>query len=166
MTYLEVLGRSALIPLSFHKTSPTIYHAQLCHPPIYPLDLGHLLSLFMFLNSNTDNMSQNAKIFSLPFWTLREWWASGCSTQPILASADYELERDPDLWSALQHCSSRLLLCCLPLVLDGHLLHLFKIHLTSFWGWYPYIWENAANNLIIVTIQNNLFNKRLLNKTG
>lgn len=94
MTYLEVLGRSALIPLRSHKTPPTIYHAQLCCPPIYPLDLGHLLSLVRFLNSNTDSMSQNGNIFSLHYWTLREWWASGCSTQQILANADYELERD------------------------------------------------------------------------
>lgn len=110
MTYLEVLCRSALLSLSFHKTPPTIHHAQLCHPPIYSLGLGHLLSLSMFFNSNTDKMSQNAKTFSLPYWTLREWWASCCSTQQILASADYETGETTDLWSALGHCSSRLLL--------------------------------------------------------
>lgn len=108
MTYLEVPGRSVLISLSFHKTSPTIHNAQLCHPTIYSLDLGHLLSLSMFLNSNTDKMSRNARTFSLPYWTLREWWASCCFTKHILASADYEIGRD-----------NRALICSRPLFLKA-----------------------------------------------
>lgn len=95
---------------------PELPQSTTHHPSCTALSSSNLfsgfgtLSLFIHVSqhSNTDKISQNAKTFSLPYWTLREWWASCCSTQQILASADYEIGRE-----------NRALICSRPLFLKA-----------------------------------------------